>query len=421
MASSFRPVRAILLGLVCLTGLLLIVFWPKSAPGEPPTASATPRPAMTVTAQPPDAVSLPVSLTANGTVAAWDEAVIGTELTGIRLMRIEANIGDHVSKGQLLAEFAGEQLQAELQAAMADAQQARASLTEARQLADRARQLRNSGAMSRHQIDQSLAGEQAAKARVDAAEAVIAQLRVRVRNLQVLAPDDGMISARSATLGSVPNAASTELFRMIRQGRLEWRAEVPAQDMARLQSGTPVSLSVAGSAPFQGRVRALAPSINTATRNGIVYVDIDAALPHAALRAGVFATGAFLLGNDNAIVVDQQAIVPRDGYNHLFVLEAPAASSQRDDGGNATLHQVRRHRIDIGRRDGHRVEIRALRNGNDGQPQPPDTLREARIVVRGAGFLNDGDLVRVVQEPAASAPDAASPPEQAPARQEAAS
>lgn len=376
---------------------------------------------MTVTAQPPDAVSLPVSLTANGTVAAWDEAVIGTELTGIRLMRIEASIGDHVRKGQLLAEFAGEQLQAELQAAMADAQQARASLTEARQLADRVRQLRDSGAMSRHQIDQSLAGEQAAKARVDAAEAVIAQLRVRVRNLQVLAPDDGMISARSATLGSVPNAASTELFRMIRQGRLEWRAEVPAQDMARLQPGTPVSLAVAGSAPFQGRVRALAPSINTATRNGIVYVDIDASLPHAALRAGVFATGAFLLGNDNAIVIDQQAIVPRDGYNHLFVLEASVASSQRNDGADATLHQVRQHRIDIGRRDGHRVEVRALRNGNDGQPQSPDALREARIVVRGAGFLNDGDLVRVVQEPAASAPAAASSPAQAPARQETAS
>lgn len=409
MLSSFRPVRVVLPILVGLAGLLLLMaFWPWSAPDEPP--AATPRPAMTVTALSPEAVSLPVTLTANGTVAAWDEAIIGTELTGIRLVRIDADIGDRVTKGQLLAEFAGEQLQAELQVALADAQQARASLTEARQLADRARQLRNTGAMSRHQIDQSLAGEQAAKARVDAAEAVIAQLRVRVRNLRVLAPDDGMISARSATLGSVPNAASTELFRMIRQGRLEWRAEVPAQDMARLQAGTPVSLSVAGSAPFQGRVRALAPSINTATRNGIVYVDIDASLPHPALRAGVFATGAFLLGNANAIMIDQQAIVARDGYNHVFVLDTPVATSQHGADGAMALYQVSQQRIDVGRRDDQRVEIRAIRNNDNGQPQSLDTLRKARIVVRGAGFLNDGDLVRVVEDPAIRTPGMASPP-----------
>ena len=58
--------------------------------------------------------------------------------------------------------------------------------------------------------------------------------QLRLRQTRVLAPDNGVISARSATVGAVLPAGQ-ELFRLIRQGRLEWRAEVAAADLARLK------------------------------------------------------------------------------------------------------------------------------------------------------------------------------------------
>jgi multidrug efflux pump subunit AcrA (membrane-fusion protein) len=57
--------------------------------------------------------------------------------------------------------------------------------------------------------------------------------QVRLNQASVLAPDDGVISARTATVGAVVGAG-TELFRMIRKGRLEWRAEVTSAELARV-------------------------------------------------------------------------------------------------------------------------------------------------------------------------------------------
>lgn len=338
--------------------------------------SAQPRPALTVRVAAPTPAELPITLSANGNIAAWQEASVGSESAGLRLAEVRVNVGDTVRRGQVLARFAPETIDADVAQAKAALAEARATAADAAGNAARARTLDKSGALSQQQITQYQTAEQTAKARVEAAEAMLAAQQVRGRNTQVLAPDAGVISARSATVGSVVGSG-TELFRLIRQGRLEWRAEVGAAELGRLAVGMPVRVTAPGGAEVQGKVRSIAPTVDPQTRNALVYVDIPGVQSRAGIKAGMFARGEFVLGKSNALTVPQAAVVPRDGFNTVMVLQ--------DDS------RVQMHKVQAGRRVGERIEIAG------------ELPAGARVVTEGAGFLNDGDLVRVVDGPAAEA------------------
>ena len=373
-----RRQRTLLLALVALIVVAVLAFWLLRKPAEPappggatPTAAkgaAPPRPALTVSVAKPETSELNVTLAANGNVAAWQEAVVGSESNGLRLAEVRVNVGDVVKKGQVLAVFSPETVNADVAQARASLAEAKATAADAAGNAARARTLAQTGALSQQQINQYQTTEQTAKARVEAAEAVLAAQQVRGRNTRVLAPDDGVISARTATVGSVV-AAGTELFKLIRQGRLEWRAEVTSAELGRIAVGTPATVQSASGAQVQGTVRSIAPTVDPQTRNALVYVDIPNVLQNTGIKAGMFASGEFQLGRSNALTVPQAAIVPRDGFNHLLLMQPDNRVSQL--------------KIQTGRRVGERVEILTK--------LPAD----AQVVVQGAGFLNDGDLVRV--------------------------
>jgi RND family efflux transporter MFP subunit len=238
--------------------------------------------------------------------------------------------------------------------------------------------LKDSGALSEQQVTQYLTAERVADSHVMAARANLTQQQLRLKYTQVLAPDSGIISARSATVGAVVGVG-TELFRMIRQGRLEWRAEVTSAELARIRPGTPVLVKAASGSELLGRVRTVGPTIDPQTRNALVYVDLPAALSASApFKAGMFASGQFELGASNAVTVPQQAVAVRDGFSYVFRLNADQRVSQL--------------KVSTGRRVGDRVEVVA--------GLAPDAL----IVVSGAGFLNDGDLVRTVPAQPAARP-----------------
>ena len=302
-------------------------------------------------------------------MAAWQEASIGAESNGLRLTEVRVNVGDSVKAGQVLATFAAEMVQADVAQARASLLEAKAHAAEAASNAERARTLQASGALSAQQIEQYTTAAQAAQARVEAAQALLQAQQLRLQHTQVRAPDHGVISARSATVGAVVGAG-TELFRMVRKGRLEWRAEVTATELGRLRPGTAAQVTAASGASVQGQLRMVAPTVDPQTRNALVYVDLPA---HPDLRAGMFARGEFLLGQSDALTVPQEALVVREGFTYLFVLGAD--------------QRVQRLKVQPGRRAGERVEI--LSGLDAGAP----------VVVRGAGFLNDGDLVRVASGP----------------------
>ena len=249
-------------------------------------AQAAPKPALTVTAETPQTTLLPIRLAANGNIAAWQEAVIGAESSGLRLTEVRVNVGDVVKRGQVLATFSTDSVQADVAQARASLLEAQANAADAAANAERARTLQSSGALSAQQINQYLTLEKTAKARAEAAQAVLGAQQLRGRQTQVLAPDSGVISARTATVGSVVGSGA-ELFRMIRQGRLEWRAEVTSAELGRIGVGTPVSVVPASGGELRGRVRMVAPSVDPLTRSALVYVDLpSAAAKGSTARAG---------------------------------------------------------------------------------------------------------------------------------------
>ncbi len=335
----------------------------KTEPGAPS------RPSMTVTVAEPMQSALPITLAANGNIAAWQEATIGSDSSGLRLSDVRVNVGDTVKKGQVLATFTGETVQADVAQARAALAEAKAAASDAAGNAQRAKTLEKTGALSQQQINQYRTAAQTAQARVEAAEAGLAAQQVRGRNTTVRAPDDGVISAREATVGSVVNAGM-ELFRLIRKGRLEWRAQVTSAELGRIGKGTPVVVTGASGEPVEGQVRQVAPTVDPATREALVYVDLPKEAKANGVKAGMFARGEFNLGRSNASTVPQASVVPRDGFNYLLLLQPDNRVAQR--------------KVETGRRLGDRIEITS------------ELPKDAKVVVQGAGFLNDGDLVRVV-------------------------
>jgi len=341
--------------------------------------AATAKPALTVNAVQPSSATLPLHVRANGNVAAWQEASIGTEANGLRLADVKVNVGDVVKRGQVLATFSPLTVQADVAQMRAAVAEAEATLADAKANAARARSLQQTGALSDAAINQYLTAERTAQARVEAQRAAAQMQSLRLAQTQVLSPDNGVISARSATVGAVL-PAGTELFRMIRQGRLEWRAEVASADLASLKPGMTASVTPAGGSPVQGVVRIVAPMVDPQTRNGIVYVDLPQ--PGTA-RAGMFARGEFEIGSGAGLTLPQSAVLLRDGFSYVLKI-----------GPDSKVAQTK---VGIGRRVGDRIEIT---QGLD---------RNARVVSAGGGFLADGDLVRVVDvQNAAPAPAAAS-------------
>ena len=352
----------------------------SSRSGAADDKKATPaKAALTVTTVQPVQTSLPLRLPANGSVFAWQEAIIGSEANGLRLVDVKVNVGDRVSKGQVLATFASEQVNAEVAQAQASFAEAEANALDAAGNAEKARTLQASGALSEQQINQYNTADKTAKARLESAKAMLAVQRVRLKQTGVLAPDNGVISSRSATVGAVVGSG-TELFKMIRGGRLEWRAEVTSTEMAGLKPGTVASVTAASGALVVGKVRIIAPTVDSATRNALVYVDLPA---NANIKAGMYARGEFDLGASSVLTLPQQALVLRDGFTYAMRL----------DSGN----KVSQVKLQTGRRAGDAVQI--ITGAKVGE----------QYVASGAAFLADGDTVKVVVSQPASATATPSP------------
>lgn len=330
------------------------------------------RPALTVRVVQPSTEDWPMMIEANGSIAAWQEAIISAELGGVRLVEVVAEIGDRVEKGQVLARFDRERVLADLAQSEANLAEAEAMQREAQANARRVRTIIDEGALSALQAGQYLTQEKTAEARVRAARAQRDIQALRLRHTEVVANDRGIISGRKATLGAVPSEGS-ELFRLVRQERLEWRGEVTAPELPKLQPGGSVMVEVPDVGQTQGHIRMLAPTLDEARRFGLVYVDLDAKDP-TELKPGMFAHGRFVLGFQKAMIVPQTALLLRDGFSYVFEVQREGTEE-----GTVSLRKVT-----LGRAQGDQVELL----------EGPSA--DQWIVESGAAFLADGDRVRVI-------------------------
>ena len=365
-----------ILAIVIVLLLVAFLLWKsgssnKTAATEKPDNAETTeqKAALTVTVVQPEQQNWKQTFTANGNIAAWQEVVIGSELSGQRLTRVNVNVGDEVKRGQVLAEINSDTIRADLAAAKASYAEAQAVLADAVTNNKRIQQLRNTGAISAQELTQYQTSQATAQARLDASRAQIESNQLRLAQTQVISPDNGVISARTATVGSLAQTGQ-ELFRLIRDHRLEWRAEVTTSDLYKLKQG--MNARIFSPDPAQpaitGKVRMIAPVIDPQTRYGLVYVDLPAT---QAVRMGMFVKGEFDLGEKPALTIPQTALLLRDGFAYVFIV-----------GNN---NRVTQQKVTVGRRLADRVEIL-------------DLPANVKLVASGTGFLADGDLVAVAKD-----------------------
>ncbi len=325
---------------------------------------ATVKPALTVEQVTPQLTMMHGTMIANGSVAAWQEAIIGAEVNGLAIQEVLVNVGDQVKRGQVIARFNDSTIQADLAQAQANLAEAKAAMIEAEGNAQRARSIQDSGALSKQQIEQYLSNEATTKARFQSAQAAWNAQNIKRTQTILLAPDSGVISKRDATVGQVVSAG-LELFRLIRQGRIEWRGEFNAENIGKIQPGMEVKLTLPDNSQLTGKVRTLAPTADSSTRNTLVYVDI----PNQKARPGMFAKGEIQLAAAETYTLPYSAIVMRDGFNFVMQIDS-------------TQH-IRQLKVTLGNREGKLVEVLGL----------PDV--HANFVASGGAFLSDGDFVRI--------------------------
>lgn len=346
-----------------LLPLLLCLSLSACSGGEEAPAAV---PSLSVSVATPVQQALPRRITASGSVAAWEQMSLGVELSGQRVSEVLVEVGDTVAAGQALLQLDSRSLQMAVTQAQAALAQAEANLTVARANARRGERLKREQLIAASEADQLISGELVAQAQRQTAQAQLDNARLQLGFATLRAPDAGVISQRMVQPGQVVSAGS-ELLGLIRRGRLEWRAELPERDLVRITPGVAVALVGPDGQAVAGTVRAVSPALDARSRTGVVYADLP---EPGALRAGMYAQGDLLLGSAPARTVPDAAVVERDGYRYVFVLGAGDKVAQR--------------RVELGARSGDVVEV--LQGLQADEP----------VVVQGAGFLADGDRVRVV-------------------------
>jgi RND family efflux transporter MFP subunit len=355
----------IILAVVLLAAFAAAGMRRTSARTEPQSkAKAT----LSVTTTGPEKKIWPLQLVASGAIVAWQEAIIGAETGGLRITALHADVGTRVKQGQVLADLARESVQAELRRYEASLASARANLAQAKANADRARLVKDSGAISDQQFNEYLVAEQTAKANMDLAEAQLDVQKVVLSQTRIVAVDEGTITARSVVLGQVV-ASGMELFRLQRQDRLEWQAEVDANQLTMIKAGANAEVTLPSGKVLHGIVRLVAPTLSTATSRANVFVSLPG---ESGAKAGMFASGRIEPGRQTVLTVPESALVLRDGHSYLFEVNAD--------------NKVIRRTVTVGVHREGLVEIA----GGLGE--------RARIVTAGGAFLADGDLVNVTKE-----------------------
>lgn len=423
-----------------ILGISLLAQSKKPKPQDPTKIKVE---AMTVTTAPVSFKAVTDEIVTTGTIYAVDPVQVGAELSGLRVTSVNVEEGDFVNAGQVLATLNSSVLQAQLSQAQArqrsaaaqiskaeqpnrpedisglraaqqqaeaqvtqeraNLRQAEVSLRAAEQTAQRYQQVYSQGFVTaqeaterqaevdrnrqlvlaaRQRVEAAGFGVEQARQRLNLAQAggraedvqiaqstfqeiggTIEQIQAQIDQTIIRAPDSGLVTRRDVRLGEI-SSNTKPFFSLARRGELELRAEVPQDDLLRLRPGMVSKVTFTGRTA-SGKIWQISPEINPATRLGIARIRVD---EHSGVRPGMFASARVSVGQHRTLTVPSAAVQGEGGDYFVFKLVDGKAVRQT---------------VQTGVRSNEFVEI--LQGLTD-----KDT-----VVVNGAGFLRNGDLVKV--------------------------
>jgi HlyD family secretion protein len=336
------------------------------------------------------------TLDVSGSVTPRQEAAVGVDVAGLIVRELNADKGDLVKKGDVLARL--DRMALETQLAQVDASKAQAEagiaqakaqvsdaeigVRQAAEALERAKTLQQKGVSTQAQLDNAVNAFDSAGAKLETAGKGVAsaeaQLQViaaqrrdieeRLAKTEVRAPADGLVLARNATLGGIVSASGGALFRIAIDGQLELAATVSETALAALSPGMKVTVRIAGIESLDATIRFIDPEIDQKTRLGTVRILLPA---HDSVRSGNFARGEIETLRREGLAAPISAVL----------YKGSDASVQRVVDGT-----IRTTPVKLGARAGASVEI-------------VDGLAEGDEIVSRAGtFVADGDKVTPVRD-----------------------
>ena len=291
---------------------------------------------------------VPQIATYTSTVQAYVKNNIAPQMTG-RIIKINAEIGDFVKKGQILAEIDKAQLlQAQLQLQNKEVE------------LQRLKSLYEAGGLSKSDLDAIELAYNVAKTQVDNL----------MENTILRSPIDGVVTARNYDAGDL-YGMSAPIYTVEQIVPVKLLVGISESDYTKVKKGDAIEIT-ADAIPgkvFYGKVEKIYPTIDPATRTFTVEAVVDN--KYKTLRPGMFARVAVNFGSNNNVVVPDVAVVKQQGSGERFIYVL-------NEDGTVTYQKVV-----LGRRMGAEYEV--LEGLKDG----------ARIVTGGQIRLKDGVKVTV--------------------------
>jgi HlyD family secretion protein len=391
-----KTMLAFVAALLASAALPAVAVAPGMAASEPVAAVKAPTPPSirVVAAETRDVVE---KLSVTGTIVAREEANAGTDLNGMIVNQLNADQGDRVEKGEVLAVLDRSALDTEMAQNEASRLQAEANVSQTQsQIADaevavrqagealeRASALHKKGFATQADLDNAVNAKDSAAAKLETARrmlesskaqiAVIAaqekSIAIQIDKTEVRAPGDGLVLARNATLGGIVSSQGGPLFRIALDNQFELAADIPETALPRLSQDMPVEVAIAGwAAPVAGKIRLMSPEVNQTSRLGMIRVSLPS---DPAPRVGNFGRAVIETLHHRGVAVPASAVVYSDSDPFLQKVE---------DGKVRTVPVV--------------LGARA-----DGYVEVVSGIAEGDLVVARAGtFVADGDAVTPVRE-----------------------
>ncbi|MEL7512086.1 MAG: efflux RND transporter periplasmic adaptor subunit [Cyanobacteria bacterium J06554_3] len=416
--SSSKLLLGIALG-VCLAfvGSRVLDKAFQEKPAEAPAAGAIASASVTVARS--QSIPIKQTITANGTVEAFDLLSVAPRASGLQIQSVSVREGDYVSAGQVLAVLDDSvlrsqiaQAEAQVSAVIADVAQreaqvaqAEASLAEARENLSRYETLFAQGAVSEEvltsrrtavstaeqTVSANTAAISSAQATVQSRRAEVSRLTTQLDQTFVLAPSDGIIAEKTATVGDTAST-STPLFSLISGDQLELAVQIPQSQMAKVNPGSAVQITSESdpNLQLQGQIRAIDPIVNPQTRQATIKIGLPGS---DRLRPGMFLQAGIVTGSRQGVVIPATALIPQaSGGFTVFTVDDNSLS----EADGTTTGSVRARTVDVGSR------LPARSDFDGGQPATVEITAgldaETSVVVDGASYLQDGDVVGIVSD-----------------------
>lgn len=336
------------------------------------------KPVLTVETVTPSQSDVTKDLTADGTISPETTSTVSGKVSGVAIEKVLVKEGDQVKKGQVLAVFDTDAMQQQLIQAKAELAEAESNYDLAKKDAERVLPLLEINAISQQEADRYVSTANQAAASVAASRARLNNQNLNMKNAKITAPVSGVISEKSANVGSVPGPEP--LFTIIEEGKLEWQAQVDPNKVGEINIGTPVEVSLPNNKSVMGKVSRISPTAEDGSRQITIYASLAR---HPNARAGMYQRGTFKLGSDAKSTIPVSAVVTQDGYDYVMQVKAVKDENRK------TIYRVSRVKVKLGERQGDRVVLLEPLQG------------EANIVRQGGSFLSDGDVVTIANpEPA---------------------